>query len=147
MLSPWPLFHIFILVSTLLFAQSGRSHSAFCHHADRFWAALVWMMDLEESKSADSLPTRAPSPPHVGSLAHQQGPPWWIGHPSLSSARPSPPHFPLLPPCRAFVSQASGYSSRLDMAERDRQVNMATILFSAFPLSTFSGSFTVHQQV
>lgn len=37
------------------------------------------------------------SPPHVGSLAHQQGPPWWIGHPSLSPAQPTSPLHPAGP--------------------------------------------------
>lgn len=39
-------------------------------------------------------------------------------------------------PSGAFVSQAPDGSSRLDTAEKDRQVNTAAILFSAHPLSS-----------
>lgn len=43
------------------------------------------------------------------------------------------------PSCRVFVSQAPDGSSRLDTAEKDRQVNTAAILFSAYPLSSHGG--------
>lgn len=68
-----------------------------------------------------------------------------IAQPS-SPSPPAPPHTHTYAQtdthsssCRAFVSQASGGSSRLDTAEKDRQVNTAAILFSAYPLSSCGG--------
>lgn len=87
------------------------------------------MMDLVQSKSADSLLATFSLTATCRLFSPAEGPPWWIGHPSLGREA-SPFH-----PAGSLSVRPFGGSSRPDMAGNDRQVNTAAILFSAGLLS------------
>lgn len=125
----------YLLVSTLLYAQSGRRHmhSAECRHKQILCCSCLddgsglvkecWLLSdhLSFTTACQLL-----SPPPRAAMMDR-----------ASISQPSSP-LPLLPH-RAFVIQAFDGSSRLDTAEKDRRINTEAIVFSDYPLSSFWG--------